>query len=145
MKLSISQIVSNSGESIVESDTVKAYRALINGDKKRATQLLRKLHEEIYWSGIRNVTTDMGVAQIYKEHGIPKPAKTSDSDHGIVKEAVARRVQDHIKTAKDIIENGMKFKPSVRMEDGKYRLLDGYNRVALLIAMGNDEIEAELK
>ena len=145
MKLDISQIVSNSGDSIIESETVKAYRALINGDKKRAAQLLRKLHEDIYWSGIRNLTTDMGVAQIYKERGIPKPAKTADSDPGIVKEAVARRVTENIKTAKDIMENGMKVKPSVRMEDGKYRLLDGYNRVALLIAMGNDEIEAELK
>ena len=141
MKLNISQIVSNSGDPIIESETVKAYQALLNGNKKRAIKLLCKLHEEIYWSGIRNITTDIIVAQIYKERGILKPSRTADSDPDIVKEAVARRVRDHIETAKDIIENGLRLKPRGQMEGGTFRLLDGYNRAALLIAMGNSEID----
>ncbi len=143
MKINISRIVSESGESIIDSDTVKAYRALIKGNIKNAARILYKLHYDIYWTGTRNATTDGIVAQIYKERGIPKPVRTSDSDPDIVKEAVLRRVQDHIKTAKDIIENGMKVKPKGRIEGDKFRLLDGYNRVALLIAMGNTEIDAE--
>lgn len=143
MKIDVSQIVSNAGESVIGSETVKAYHSLIEGDLIKAEDTLFDLHNKIYWSGVRNSTTDAIVAQIYKDRGLVKPANVKEIDPTIVKQAVWLRMARHIKMGCDIMVNGMKKKPYGIMVDGKYKLIDGYNRVAMMIALGNTEIEVE--
>ena len=136
MKIDISQIVSSIGEPVTGSATVNAYKYLLEGKTMEAENILFDLHDEIYWSGSRNSTTDAIVAQICKERGIT-------CNPCIVKEAVWRRIRGHISMAYDIMANGIKKKPYGKMINGKYRLIDGYNRVAMAIAMGMTEIDVE--
>lgn len=143
MKVDVSKIVSAIGEPLAKTKTVQAYKYLAAGEELRAGRLLSKMHYEAYWTGIRNKTTDAIVARIYKERGLKKPFFHNDSAPDIVREAVARRVQNEMDTVKDMIANGMRVPPKVIAYNDVYMLRDGYNRVCLMIALGKTEIDVE--
>jgi hypothetical protein len=144
MKINVSRIISHAGEPITESASVKAYRALIDGNERMAKLILCKMYFDGYWTGIRIRTTDEIVAEIYKERGLRKPVNAAESDIAIVRAAVNRRVSGHIAMAKDILKNGMKARPQGKMEGNLLRLYDGYNRASLMVAAGNSEIDIDI-
>ena len=145
MQVEINKILNGVGEKIIGTKIIAAYRHLIKGDEEKAAAALSRLHYDAYWSGVRNATTDDIVSTIYRERGIEKPANSTDSDPDIVREAVSRRVEREIKIAKDILANGIRKMPVVIPDGDDYRLYDGFNRVALMIARGDKMIEVEEK
>ncbi|MCK9520235.1 MAG: hypothetical protein M0R74_14605 [Dehalococcoidia bacterium] len=145
MQVEIHKILNGVGEKISGTKIVAAYRHLIRGDEEKAGAALGRLHYEAYWSGVRNVTTDDIVKKIYLERGIEKPVKSTDSDPDIVRDAISMRVERELKTAKDILANGMLKSPVVIPEGEYYRLYDGFNRVALMIARGDKIVEVTEK
>lgn len=145
MKVDISKIVNGIGGKIAGSPTVTAYRQLVNGYEKKAEKLLSKLYYDAYWSGIRNRTTDVIIAAIYGECNRVKPLLIKDTDPETVREAVDRRVCRELAMAKHIIANGMLTPPRVTADGETYRLLDGYNRVCLMIAMGITEMDVTIE
>lgn len=145
MQVDIHKILNGVGEKISGTKIVAAYRHLIRGDEEKAGAALARLHYEAYWSGVRNVTTDDIVKKIYLERGIEKPVKSTDSDPDIVRDAISMRVERELKTAKDILATGMRKSPVVFPEGEYYRLYDGFNRVALMIARGDKMVEVTEK
>ena len=144
MIVEISKIVNGIGEKITGNKIITAYKHLVKGNDSKAKTSLAKMHYDAYWTGVRNKTTDVIVDKIYKECNLVKPLSFKDCDPGIVRDAVTRRVQREIETAQNIITNGMKISPIVVDEGETYRLLDGYNRVCLMIASGETEIDVTI-
>lgn len=145
MQVEIHKILNGVGEKISGTKIVAAYRHLIRGDEEKAVAALARLYYDAYWTGVRNVTTDDIVKKIYQELGQEKPENSTDSDPDIVREAVNMRVAGEIKTAKDILANGMRKSPVVIPEGEYYRLYDGFNRVVLMIARGDKMVEVTEK
>lgn len=145
MQVDIHKILNGVGEKIGGTKIIAAYRHLIRGDEEKAAAALARLHYDAYWTGVRNATTDDIVAKIYQERGLEKPAKSTDSDYDIVREAVSRRVERELRNAKDILANGMRKSPIVMSAGEYYRLYDGFNRVVLMIARGDKMIEVTEK
>jgi predicted DsbA family dithiol-disulfide isomerase len=141
MQVEIHKILNGVGEKISGTKIVAAYRHLIRGDEEKAGAALARLYYDAYWTGVRNVTTDDIVKKIYQELGQEKPENSTDSDPDIVREAVNMRVAGEIKTAKDILANGMRKSPVVIPDGDHYRLYDGFNRVVLMMARGDKIIE----
>jgi len=144
MKVSVKNIIHHRGDALLDTFEYKAYLALVNGNKKKAKDILFKNHFDQYWTGVRNITTQQYVAEVYKSKGEHLPGKPADHDKKYVKEAVNNRVNYEIETALSIMHTGCKLAPLGKMEGSMVRLFDGHNRAAIQAAMGFEEIDVNV-
>lgn len=144
MLVNVKNIIHHRGDALLDTFEYQAYLTLVQGNRKKAKDILFKNHFDQYWTGIRNITTGEYVKKVYESKGEQLPEKLADHDKKYVKEAVNNRVQYEIETALDIMMNGCNIAPVGKVEGDIIRLFDGHNRAAIQAAMGIEEIDVNV-